>query len=85
MENKKKKYYSNTYSRIVDVNSSIIGISINDRILTGKQKTPNLGSFFLPYYGWYSYSTIRQLHNTCKVCNIAFHSLSANPDTSVIC
>ena len=54
---KLKYYYPSAYSRIDYTNFSIRSTSIRDGTQTNRQKTPNLGSFFLPNYGWCSHVT----------------------------
>ena len=44
-------FCSSASSRIFNENSSVRGISIRDGTLTNRQKTLNLGRFFLPSYG----------------------------------
>ena len=52
---KLSNYYPNTYSRIADANSNVRSMPIGDGTQTDRQKTPGLGSIFLPNFGWCSY------------------------------
>ena len=78
---KLSNYYSNSYHRISDANSSIRSMFSIDGPLTNRQNTLNLGCFFPPNYGWYYYSTTWLFAVSPTKCNISFHCIIANPET----
>ena len=63
---KTKLLYPYAYSRIADTNCSIRSMSSRDKTLTNRQKTSKLGSFFLPNYGWCSYTTTEYFYSISK-------------------
>ena len=76
-------YYPNIYSKINDTSSSM---PIEDGTQIDRQKTPNLGSIFLPNIGHCSYATTRHLcHISTKKCNESLHSTIQIRDLYLSC